>query len=92
MEKKLDLIKIFGLEGVVSPRALNSFSREEVMSTTPYQMSLEVKSLMDELTECINDQDIDTIIANLEAARLRVECMSEIANRMKKLIDKSKKK
>ena len=92
MPKKTDLIKLFGLEGVIEPRAIRTLSKDEVMRKTAYEMSLEIKDLMDELTGLVSDQDIDTVIDTLKAANLRLECMTEIANRMKILIDKSRKK
>lgn len=91
MEKK-DLMKLFNVEGLITPRSISSESKAEVMKKTPAEMGLDVRALMDEINLHIIQQNIDGVIKSLNAANVRIACMLEVATRMKTTIDKNKKK
>jgi hypothetical protein len=84
---KNDLIKLFGVEGIVTPRSPAFDTKEELGQKTPSVLVQEVKVLMDEITAMVGAGDIDGIIKRLEATSMRVELMSEIAHILKKKFD-----
>jgi hypothetical protein len=77
--KNTDLIKIFGVEGLVTPKTLVNETQREVNRKTPMEASEDIRALLDEMTLRATGGDLTGVEQCLEAIQLRVDLMQVIA-------------
>lgn len=85
---KVDLAKAFGVEDIITPRSPSHDTEEQIRDKSPALLGDEVKVLMDEIIVHVNNSDISSIILSLEAARMRIAVMNEIAQSLQKRLGK----
>ena len=84
MAKKVDLLKLFGVENMATLKTLVNESREEVEKKKPNDAAWDIRSLLDEITIRIASKDIIGCIECLNAIQLRLDYMQKIAQEIKK--------
>lgn len=84
MDKKYDLAKIFNLEGIIKPRPKALETSEEVSMKNPYELSLEIKEMLDDINMYVEMQDIDSVIKTLNACEMRLNIMKAVALKIKR--------
>jgi hypothetical protein len=84
MAKNIDLIKIFGVEGMVTPKTLVTETVREVNRKTPMEATEDIKSLLDEMTVRAVSGDLSGVEECLHAIQLRVTLMKNIADALRK--------
>jgi hypothetical protein len=82
--KHIDLAKIFGVEGMITPKTLVNEKLGDVERKTPHEASEDVKALLDEMTTRVVSADILGVIECLDAIQMRLTYMRTIADRMRK--------
>lgn len=101
MSSDIDLIKLFGVEGLVSNYNLAKDSKEKVKLKSPGQMSDEISILLKDIegkiTTCDKNIDsldacINSVLESIDGVLIRANCMKDVALDIKKTIDKGKKK
>lgn len=81
---KYDLAAIFGVEDMVTPRSPSSDTEKERNSKTPYQLSRDVITLMEEIDKCVEDGDLPGVIKRLESAHECIIIMDAVAKDLQK--------
>lgn len=79
MAKNIDLIKIFGVEGMIEPRTLVNEKPADINRKTPMEASADVKALLEEMTVRAVSGDLTGVELCLVAIQLRVDLMKSIA-------------
>lgn len=79
MAKNFDLIKLFSVEGLVTPKTLVNETVREVNKKTPMEASEDIKSLLEEMTVRAVSGDLTGVEQCLEAIQRRVDLMQTIA-------------
>lgn len=88
MAKNVDLAKLFGCEGMVTKKTLLNETKKDVDNKTPNEMSLDIRSLLDELNIKVLSQDILGVFECLEAIKLRLASMERVALDIRKAMGK----
>jgi hypothetical protein len=81
---KKDLVKLFEVEHLVTPKTLVNETRREVERKTPNDAAWDIRSLLDELTVRVSSKDILGVIDCLNAIQFRIDYMQKIAAEIKK--------
>lgn len=87
MDKKFDshnLAKLFGVENIVTPKTLVTETDREVRRKLPNDAANDIRALLDEINVRIMSQDIVGVCKCLDAIKLRVAYLDDIANQMRK--------
>jgi hypothetical protein len=79
MAKNIDLIKIFGVEGLITPRTLVNEKKHDVDKKNPMEASSDIKALLDEMNMRAVSGDLTGVEECLAAIQLRVDLMKSIA-------------
>jgi hypothetical protein len=90
--KKIDLVSVFGVEGMVTPKTLVNETTEDVRRKKPHEMGLDIRALLDEMQIRVVSSDIEGVLSCISAAELRLKLIREEAEKLKKFVDKNKKK
>jgi hypothetical protein len=85
MSKKIDLAKIFGVEGLITPKTLVNETPEDINKKTPNDAAWDIRALLDELTIRVASKDIHGCIECLNAIQRRIDFMQKIANEIKNM-------
>lgn len=91
MAEKPDLIKLFGVEGQVTPRRLYNETAKDISLKTPYNVCGEIHVLVDMLNIAILQQDIEVSMKIIQGLVMRCAFLQEQLIDIKNLIDKVRK-
>lgn len=83
-DKKVNLLKLFGVEHLVTPKTLVNETRKEVEKKTPNDAAWDIRALLDEITVRVASKDIIGCIDCLNAIQLRIDYMQKIAEEIRK--------
>lgn len=92
MNKKPDLIKLFELEGQITPRRIYDETPEDLGYKTPYQVCGEIHLLVDMLNITVLQQDVETSLKIIQAMTIRNAFLQERLFDIKTIISDHKKK
>lgn len=84
MAKNIDLAKLFGVEGMVTPKTLVTETLKDVSNKTPNDAGEDIRALLDEMTTRVVSGDIIGVVECLNAIQLRVDYMQKVAAQLKK--------
>lgn len=84
LNKKKDLIRLFGVEHLVTPKTLISESAEDIARKSPNDASWDIRALLDELTIRVASKDIFGCIDCLDAIQRRIDYMQKVAEEIRK--------
>jgi hypothetical protein len=82
--KKVDLLKLFGVEGLATLKTLVSETKVDVEKKTPNEAAWDIRALLDEITVRVASKDILGCIECLNAIQIRVDYMTKIAEEIKR--------
>lgn len=83
-KKKVDLLKLFGVEHMVTPKTLVNETRADVERKKPNDAAWDIRSLLDEMTVRVSSKDIIGCIDCLNAIQLRIDYMQRVAHEIRK--------
>lgn len=83
-KKEIDLLKLFGIEGLATLKTLVNESKHEVEKKKPNDAANDIRALLDEINVRVVSKDIMGCINCLNAIQLRVDYMQKVANEIRK--------
>jgi hypothetical protein len=84
MNEKKDLLKLFGVEHLVTPKTLVNETKKEVEAKKPNDAAWDIRALLDEITVRVASKDILGCILCLNAIQLRLDYMKRVAEEIRK--------
>jgi hypothetical protein len=88
MSKKPDLIKIFKVEGLVEPKTLIDETLEDVNEKTPFNVTEDIKDIVDMLNGFVYEHDVEKAIKAVEALSIRVTSLAVTIYSVKEWMDR----
>lgn len=84
MARNINLAALFNVEGIITPKHLNTETKHDIDRKTGKELVDEVHLLLTDITDRVADMNLDEILKNIEAIQLRVNSMRSIATDLKK--------
>lgn len=83
MSEKRDLIELFGLQNYVKPKALYDYDEQDFMKMMPYEISLQMKTLVDKMNECAISGNTSEVILCCSAIQFRAKFLLNLTTNFK---------
>jgi hypothetical protein len=91
-DKKLDLIKLFGVEGKIKPRTILDDTQEDLDNKTPFEITIELHKVIDMMNEFVVQGDVEGALKCTQAGLLRMTTLQTTVLDVKNILDKIEKK
>jgi chorismate mutase len=80
-----DILKLFGVEGLVTLKTLVNETPREISKKKPNDAAWDIRALLDEINVRVASKDIMGCIECLNAIQRRIDYMQNVANEIRKI-------